>query len=499
VVDLDGPAENDVLVPFSVNNADTNLLGEDYAVTPASRVITIQKGQRQGFFSIALASDIQTSVVDPSVTIEVQGNGSREPKGSVVITVNSFNQPEHLDVGDNEVPVELTEAAEVLYLASVVENGTSKSTRIRKYNSIGELQVLNGASFYELGSTGSDLVVKGVEVLKSSGGADELALVLETGVNFAGSFWGNKDFSVVHLSVSSDGVITELGRTQHGSEQDDIVESVDYDEEKGLLITGSTQGLTLDGEAVIPPAGQFDGFIYNFEQSLDIKYRRFVGDSSDNSVLASGFGDAGAQTISSNAEGLYFSSLDESGFADSDIGVIEINQPDTYEFAGAKNYASNKMGLVVSSKFDSNASVTPSLSQDVFFYDLVLRENGSANPVFSVATAMDDIAIDLALIEDKEVMGVVGETLGEFVEGGSLSGVGGRDLFFAAIDAKGTPVLNAVTQFGTPGDDYAIDVEAVNDEKFLVLWKENHTSGDGSFRYRITPFAPDGTNLAPLY
>ena len=72
-------------------------------------------------------------------------------------------------------------------------------------------------------------------------------------------------------------------------------------------------------------------------------------------------------------------------------------------------------------------------------------------------------------------------------------------MFFASIDVKGTPVLSTVTQFGTPGDDFAIDVEAVNDEKFLVLWKENHTSGDGSFRYRITPFAPDGTNLAPLY
>ncbi len=38
---------------------------------------------------------------------------------------------------------------------------------------------------------------------------------------------------------------------------------------------------------------------------------------------------------------------------------------------------------------------------------------------------------------------------------------------------------------------------AVGDSKFLVLWQEDFTSGDGSLSYRISAFAFDGHKLSP--
>jgi hypothetical protein len=432
------------------------------------------------------------------LVIDVPGDDLKDPSGVVSITVNSFNNTDPLDLDSGEHAVAATEGADSLYIATDYQNGANNAVRIRRLSSFGEAMLLNGAEFFELGVAGADFAVKGVEVISMSNGIDELALVIGTNINYAGSLWGGTDFVLVRFSIADDGTITELSRSQHGSESDDLVESVRFFDDQGLVITGSSSGSALDGEAVIAPSGQADGFVYLFDTGLGLDYRRFIGDDSDNVALGSGFTDTGVQVLTSDAQGIEVSSFDEDGFVDSDLPILEVRQFANYDFGGSDNYARDRLAFLVSSEYGSDLSVTPSLSKDIFFYDLTFNDSGSANSLFSIASSEDDVAIGLAKIEDKEVLGIAGDTLGEFQEGASISGVGGRDVFFASVGIQGTPSLGIITQFGTPGEDYAIDIEAVNDEKFLVLWKENHTSGDGTFRYRITPFAPDGTNLAPL-
>lgn len=496
--EIGAPAEKEIFVPVNVSLSETNLEDADYSLNPASRIVSIAEGESSGVFSISLGSPMVTAEPDPKLVIEVQGDSSSDPRGVVSITVNSFNNTDPLDLDSGEHAVAATEGADSLYIATDYQNGANNAVRIRRLSSFGEAMLLNGAEFFELGVAGADFAVKGVEVISMSNGIDELALVIGTNINYAGSLWGGTDFVLVRFSIADDGTITELSRSQHGSESDDLVESVRFFDDQGLVITGSSSGSALDGEAVIAPSGQADGFVYLFDTGLGLDYRRFIGDDSDNVALGSGFTDTGVQVLTSDAQGIEVSSFDEDGFVDSDLPILEVRQFANYDFGGSDNYARDRLAFLVSSEYGSDLSVTPSLSKDIFFYDLTFNDSGSANSLFSIASSEDDVAIGLAKIEDKEVLGIAGDTLGEFQEGASISGVGGRDVFFASVGIQGTPSLGIVTQFGTPGEDCAIDIEAVNDEKFLVLWKENHTSGDGTFRYRIAPFAPDGTNLAPL-
>ena len=66
-----------------------------------------------------------------------------------------------------------------------------------------------------------------------------------------------------------------------------------------------------------------------------------------------------------------------------------------------------------------------------------------------------------------------------------------------SVDIDDNFVINQTTQFGTPGTDTVIDVESVSSDKFLVLWSEDFSSGDGSLVYRISAFSPQGEKLSP--
>lgn len=499
VVELSRPSEHDIIVPISVNASETTLLESDYAITPAERIVTIEEGERQGMLGIKIDDVLEAYADTPVILVEVQGDSATDPRGSLTLSVNTLNKTNSLGLAEGERAVSIVQNTNSIFIVSEFDDGASNSLRLRKLDRFGNPMLLNGSQSFDIDSVGQDLFVKGFVAIESSGLDEEIALVFEVFSNFAGSFWGKKDFVVLRLAVSDDGTVSEKSRSQHGSAEDDSVNNVRFYDGIGLVVTGSTVGDSLDGEAIYAAQALSDGFVYMFDPDLELTYRRFVGNGAENVALASGMGDSGIQAIVSKDTGIYFKSIDAEGFDNSDVKELTLLQPASYVFGGAENISSERLGIILSSSFTNDGNPTPSLSQDIFFYDVSLKEPGEAVLRFEVATPYQDVGIDLAVIEDKEVMGLVGETLGEFVEGGSLSGVGGRDVFFAAIDVKGSPVINTLTQFGTPGDDFAIDVEAVNDEKFLVLWKENHTSGDGSFRYRITPFAPDGTNLAPLY
>ena len=264
-------------------------------------------------------------------------------------------------------------------------------------------------------------------------------------------------------------------------------------------MAGSSEGTTLDGEAVVPAQNGSDGFVYSFSETGSIEYRRFVGNDNNNSVSAVVTDDIGMKAVMSDNSGIEVRALDVDGAEDESLQKISLRIPSTFTVSNIEPLNSSFFALVVTAEFEIDQTPTPSLTQDVFLYSTSFGDQSTVVPSISVATAADDYGVDIARLERQEVMGLVGDTLGEFQEGSAIGVLGGRDAFFASVDYDSSMTLGKITQFGTPGSDYALYVEASNDEKFLVLWKEDHTSGDGSFRYRVTPFAPDGTNLEPLF
>jgi len=311
--------------------------------------------------------------------------------------------------------------------------------------------------------------------------------------------WGDVDFVLVHLEIDDSGVVTELSRTQHGSELDDSVSNITLsDDGADFVVSGSTLGRTLNGEAIVPPKADSEGFVYVFSSSGELDYQRFIGTVDANEALSSYYDSVGVKSVISEDGGIFVRSLDLDGEDDADFTDLQIRLPADYDFASFDKYKGSQYSIVVSSKFGgATPELTPSQSKDVFFYDVSVSGSRIQVPE-TIATSHDDIAVASANLVDRSTIAIVGDTYGEFEEGGAIGDVGERDAFFGVVNYASSPSLAGVTQFGTPGDDYVIDVISANDEKFLVLWKENHTSGDGSFRYRITPFAPDGTNLLPL-
>ena len=142
----------------------------------------------------------------------------------------------------------------------------------------------------------------------------------------------------------------------------------------------------------------------------------------------------------------------------------------------------------------SNGELTNSGTLDVALSTFDTASSGSSSAF--VSTPDRDYAAGLASLNDRKIVGVAGATEGTLL--GQSSSGGGQDAFFSVFDIEeGAAAIRENTQFGTQGHDTAIDIEAVGDSKFLVLWSEDHTSGDGSLTYRISAFAPDGRKLSP--
>jgi len=115
-----------------------------------------------------------------------------------------------------------------------------------------------------------------------------------------------------------------------------------------------------------------------------------------------------------------------------------------------------------------------------------------------IATNEDDIAVDLESTTDGKRVVVAGTTLGELDgNGNNKKGTNNYDAFISVFDndsQQAVPSLSRHTQFGTIGDDQIIDIERVNDKKFMVLWSEDQTD-NGETVYRISPFSFDGVKL----
>ena len=494
---INRPAFSDTLVPFSVNLAESSIDPQDFEITPSSRVLEFDEGQEENSFGITISGTLVSSSVDPKLVVEFPGDS--EPSGTVEIIVNSFSKTDPLEPAAEPEFVSLSDLDGTLAAVANYDNGPQVTPRVYIFDGKGNQQTVGGSNYFELAAHTGDIVVKDSLVLPPSLDGQNLVLVTEVESNLGGTSWGKKDFMLVFLKLQNDGSIIEVSRSQHGSEEDDNVLAVYTGESGSFVVAGSSEGTTLDGEAVVPAQNGSDGFVYSFSETGSIEYRRFVGNDNNNSVSAVVTDDIGMKAVMSDNSGIEVRALDVDGAEDESLQKISLRIPSTFTVSNIEPLNSSFFALVVTAEFEIDQTPTPSLTQDVFLYSTSFGDQSTVVPSISVATAADDYGVDIARLERQEVMGLVGDTLGEFQEGSAIGVLGGRDAFFASVDYDSSMTLGKITQFGTPGSDYALYVEASNDEKFLVLWKEDHTSGDGSFRYRVTPFAPDGTNLEPLF
>ena len=497
-VELIKPAEANVLFPFSINNAESTIDEQDFAITPGSRVLAFNEGQDEGEVGVSVSTSLVGSSVDPKLVIEFQGDNGTD--GTVEVVVNSFSRTDPLVSTVEPDFVSINDLDGKLAAVASFDNGVQITPRVYIFDGNGDQQMIGGSSFYSLAAHTGDIAVRDVVVLPPSDDGKRFVLVTEVESNLGGTSWGSKDFMLVFLELKDDGSITETSRSQHGSEEDDEVLSVYVDESGNFVIAGSSDGTTLDGEAVVPAQNDSDGFVYRFLEAGSIDYRRFVGNNNDNSVVATFTDDVGMKAVmTDSSSGIEVRALDVDGAEDLSLEKISLRIPATFDVTSIEPLRSSLLALTLSAEFEFNQTPTPSLTQDVLLYTGSFGDQSALTPITSIATSSDDFSADTARLEEKEVMAVVGDTFGEFQDGSAIGLLGDRDAFFASVDYSSTVTVGKVTQFGTPGNDFALYVEASNEQKFLVLWKEDHTSGDGSFRYRVTPFAPDGTNLEPLF
>jgi hypothetical protein len=494
----------DTQVAIVLNELLTTASDREYAITPENRVVTFPAGQKEAVLTVRADELDGVYAQDRRVVIKDVLSNQRSDEAVSV----SINQWEADVVLSASPALEFVDVAPALsgsiFTIANFTSGPDTKVLLQAFDSHGSLVKLNNTQGYEIFRPGAVIEAKGIYTNTISAGT-EIYIFLEVSGNFGGVQWGGKDFGVLRLLVSSDGSVSEVGVSQHGSEQDDSVTDLYMSDGSGIFVSGFTTGKTLDGAASIAPNGGQDAFIYSFSQDLSsTNWARFIGgDSSATSVSGVAANSSNATVLLSDGRDAIVKTLDNSrnsiGSDDFDLESVDINYARSVNWSSISNDGQGAYIMLGDSLADlqSGDPITDSLSRDA--YIVSLRVDGASTAPVSVAIASpaDDEAVDMAQLFGEKVGAIVGNTAGQFPLGKQQINSADLDAFITTFDFASGVQLNDTVQFGTPGDDFVIDVEPSGDNKFLVLWKENHTSGDGSFRYRISAFSKDGRKLTP--
>ncbi len=325
-----------------------------------------------------------------------------------------------------------------------------------------------------------------------------LTVVSEVDAAFNGDHKGLVDILVTGYSFDDAGLTSLKFDAQYGTESNDLVDGVSLNNVT-LYIYGSTEGLQFDGEGGSQiNRGGSDGFVYSLRTIDGAKqWATFVGNEEPNSVLALAAGRLEIYPLISNdidGRRAFLRLLDQDGDIDSDVEDFSLLPISPHYF---RSSLANPVGDTFTILSDGSSSpfsgeASASRTRDVFvsLSDATLEGRSS----LVISTNGTEIAASQSYLVDKELLGVFGTTTGEFDNNIS---VGEEDAFLAVISTEDGVRLRTITQFGTPGNDQAIDSISVGESKFLVLWQEDFTSGDSSPRYRISAFAFDGRKLSP--
>lgn len=498
---ISGVPDTEVFVPIRVGD-ETTAASDLYSITPVSRNLVFGPGEVEKVFSFNALLGSHSGSNDPLVVLSL-GEGEASAENRVEVRMNQWVEQTTLPTFISDEYEAIAVAEDLVFAMANFVDGGEQKVRLVATDKEGAVVDFAGSSSYIIEEAGVDLIGKDIFAFDLNG-VTRLIALLEVDGLFGSVAWGGKDFALVLLELQNDGSLSEIARSQHGSEADDEPLRLDgIDSGSLVLVSGDTTGQSLDGLAVFPANGLQDGFIYKIGADLSsVRWARFAGGAANDSVrsVVGNSDNVFAALSTGNSKYVNAYLADDSSFGDDDLTIPQYN----IGFSRPSNIASmldlgnNSLALLADSdQVLGSTNITPDGSNDAFVGLFDPSADGFSS-VISLSTPDEDVSVGMVTVNEDGAILVAGNTQGVF-EGETQFGADGEsDGFLASLAVNTTLDLTNVTQFGTGGDDQVIDIEALDDEKALVLWKENDTSGNGTYRYRITPFAPDGTNLAPL-
>ncbi len=523
---INTPYQHDLNINVGIDPESSTADEADFELVPQGGVVVLEAGTTEASYTINIQNNndvlpqvgddllvINTSL-DNLLDVEPQTfsinawpkNAIESVDGEVIADTANF-----LKANDFEVDSQGT----VLVALEDFSLDTEEAAVLRAYYPSGDPQALAEGSELIFKQEGLSLKPKAV-VADSQADRYTVAVVMQTNGLFlwtgngSRQYRGGQDFIVAILEkiddglapVTADELYTLKSVSQFGTEGDDIVAGATMDSQGVLYVFGKTDGLVFDG---VPSeqgsSGAGDGFVYRILSDQNQKsWSSFVGTADIDGVVGLATTRSGVatlvETINSDVDAFVrdlraLTGKPTSGFVDPMINATTDDNPAAITLGS--NGSSYRVAIDSPSSFPSG-DLTPTLSRDVAL--ISYNSEGGLIGASPVATNKADYAVDIQQLDDDEFTALAGNTNGEF-EGNLAKGASGSDAFVATFETKdsASPALLSVTQFGTPGSDYVIDVEPVNDYKYMILWSEDYSSGDGSTRYRISPFTPQGEKL----
>lgn len=499
----------DILV--SVDTHATTANDDDFELRPQSGRVTIPAGETKASYSVVLKNNDDEGETEDDVV-------------SIKTSLDELNRVDPLQVAINkwrfgsEVVARESDGSQVIDFAY----GDGKFFVLTKITSmIGEdgfaLVVVNLDGVVNQNVPGVSqlgLNITPVAVVFDSESGKAIVAANVDGRVSGESYYGGRDFAVFAFDMNLQGAYQLVDSVQYGSSEDDILQGMHVREIDELFLFGSTTGSAFENvPGTDMNAGGADGFVYKLRKDdLSKMWSKFVGTANDDAVAA----------LDISREDLLVMVSTQNTDTDAFLKILSLSTGETKAFNSdsvvnvpktqldiasprndlGKGVALMGSGVNFSAIVNSDAdlptfSMTPSGSQDGFlmFFD---TESGNSAGVAKMATPLDDRVVALEILDQEGAMAVGGVTDGEF-EGQVRKGSDNQDAFVASAAAEkiGVTAISRITQFGTLSDDDVINVRRVNDHKFMVLWSETSSSGDGSKVYRLSPFSVDGKKLTP--
>lgn len=509
---LSAPYDQPVDILVRVDTDKTTANSDDFSLQPVTGRVTIPAGVTKGSYAVTLLHNDDAGEVEDDVVAIKTSIDKIKDHDPIEIAINKWRIA-------NEVVAKQNEGVEVVDFVY----GAGKFFVLSKISTFSGEDALNITSFDAISGavTGSavrvaqeGLNISPVAMAYAEGGG--IFVVANVDGRFSGfSHYGADDFIVLAFGEDEQGEYRLSSSTQLGSAGDDVVTGLRAVED-GVFAFGSTTGVTSeDGLGDEWSGGSTDGFVYKLGGSeLTKTWARLVGTPDDDVVVDVDSGreelivlantqstDSDvfmkALSLSDGATKMFVTEEDSGG----DLSRTHLNLSSPFNDMGAKVSFTNagvNFTAIVSSEADlPSPDPTPTRSMDgaVVFFN---AESGNSSSHIKLSTALGDRVVALERLNEEDAMAVGGMTVGEF-DGQIRKGTGNNDAFVAYIDGaqSGQSKLSKITQFGTLSDDEVIKIQRINDYKFMVLWSESTTSGDGSKVYRLSPFSIDGTKLTP--
>jgi len=518
-ITLDQVLDKPLHINVTVDSDTTTANSSEFTLSPESGVVIIPAGQLQGSYTINLLEgsiDQQAEVTEDkliSVKTDIDVLLDNDPyivslnewplnkENSTNFIASSKDEQEVIDMSVNSLGQ--------VFIALKNETNLLRATAsIQRFSRDGTV-----SDFME---TGAALIEKNsVNVIPKAIMANiegKVVLVANVDGLFSDIHRGEKDFIVAIYSKEEAGTFSLESVSQFGTEGDDTVTYAVLRNEE-LYVYGSTNGLVFDGVPGFETNnGGLDGFVYKIAMTNTKVWSRFIGTVNDDVV-------SGLDASHQNVALLVSKELSDTNI-DGYVHTLAVNSgldkenPEDLEIASLKkenftNLSYNLDKVSYSILADSDASIlesdfTPTLTRDAQLLSFSASNEKQGN--IEISTDEEDIAVDLEFLAKEDHAVVGGYTAGEF-EGSNKKGIDNNDAFISVFDSQdgSTLALKKTLQFGTQGEDRVLNVVGVSEDKFLVLWSENHTStldagnldGEKYIRYRISAYSSEGEMLSP--